>query len=133
MSGTDGKTPVAVPLEQSEGKRAGDAGPERPKAEPPIWTQRMLATLAKGVTGGKWYSLIDKLYPIATLEAAFAAVKANQGAAGVDHVSIEDYAANLETNLARLSENLRTGTYRPQAIRRHYIREHVLGPPVGRT
>ncbi len=43
------------------------------------------------------------------------------GAAGVDHVSIEDYAANLEMNLARLSENLRTGTYRPQAIRRHYI------------
>jgi len=121
MSGADGKTPVAVPLEQSAGKRAGDAGPQRPKAEPPIWTQRMLATLAKGVTGGKWYSLIDKLYPIATLEAAFAAVKANQGAAGVDHVSIEDYAANLETNLARLSETLRTGTYRPQAIRRHYI------------
>ncbi len=81
----------------------------------------MLATLEKRVTGGKWLSLIDKLYPIATLEAAFAAVKANQGAAGVDHVSIEDYAANLETNLACLSENLRTGTYRPQAIRRHYI------------
>ncbi len=121
MSGTDGETPVAVPMEQSAGKRAGDAGPQRPKAEPTIWTQRMLATLEKRVTGGKWYSLIDKLYPIATLEAAFAAVKANQGAAGVDHVSIEDYAANLETNLACLSENLRTGTYRPQAIRRHYI------------
>jgi len=121
MTGPDGKTPVAVPLERSAGKRAGDAGPQRPKAEPPIWTQRMLATLAKGVTGGKWYSLIDKLYPIATLAAAFAAVKANQGAAGVDHVSIEDYAAKLETNLARLSESLRTGSYRPQAIRRHYI------------
>ena len=121
MSGADGETPVAVPTERFEGKRAGEAGPERPKAEPPIWTKRMLATLEKGVTGGKWYSLIDKLYPIATLEAAFAAVQTNQGAAGVDHVSIEDYAANLETNLARLSENLRTGTYRPQAIRRHYI------------
>ena len=121
MSRADGKTPVAVPLGQPEGKRAGDAGPQRPRAEPPIWTQRMLATLEKGVTGGKWYSLIDKLYPIATLEAAFAAVKANQGAAGVDHVSIEDYAANLASNLARLSESLRTGSYRPQAIRRHYI------------
>ena len=55
------------------------------------------------------------------MEAAFAAVKANQGAAGVDHVSIEDYAANLDANLARLSESLRAGTYRPQAIRRHYI------------
>lgn len=121
MSGTEGNTPVAVPVEQPEGKRAGEAGPKGPKAEPSIWTKRMLATLEKGVTGGKWYSLIDKLYPIATLAAAFTQVQANDGAAGVDHVSIEDYAANLETNLARLSESLRTGTYRPQAIRRHYI------------
>lgn len=81
----------------------------------------MLATLGKGVTGGKWHSLIDKLYPETTLRAAFAAVAANAGAAGVDHVTIEQYAATLEANLARLSEALRTGTYRPQAIRRHYI------------
>jgi RNA-directed DNA polymerase len=81
----------------------------------------MLATLEQGVTGGKWYSLIDKVYPNATLQAAFAAVKANDGAAGVDHVGIEDYAGDLDVNLARLSESLRTGTYRPQAIRRHYI------------
>jgi RNA-directed DNA polymerase len=81
----------------------------------------MLATLETGIKGGKWYSLIDKLYPEATLAAAFAAVKANRGAAGMDHVSIEDYAANLDANLARLSESLRNGTYQPQAIRRHYI------------
>jgi len=130
MSGANGKTPVAVP---QAGKRAGEARLERPSAEPAIWTKRMLATLEQGVTGGKWYSLIDKLYPVATLEAAFAAVKANQGAAGVDHVSIEDCAAKLETNLARLSESLRTGVYRPQAIRRHDIPKHVLGPAEGRT
>ena len=81
----------------------------------------MLATLDKGVTGGKWYSLIDKLYPETTLRAAFKAVAANRGAAGVDHVSIEHYAETLDANLTRLSEALRTGTYRPQAIRRHYI------------
>jgi len=81
----------------------------------------MLATLDKGVTGGKWYSLIDKLYPETTLRAAFKAVATNRGAAGVDHVSIEHYAETLDANLARLSEALRTGTYRPQAIRRHYI------------
>ena len=39
----------------------------------------------------------------------------------MDHVSIEQYAETLDANLARLSEALRTGTYRPQAIRRHYI------------
>jgi hypothetical protein len=93
----------------------------RPTAEPPIWTARMLATLDKGVIGGKWYSLIDKLYPETTLRAAYKAVAVNRGAAGVDHVSIEDYAENLDANLARLSETLRTGSYRPQAIRRHYI------------
>ena len=121
MSEADEQKPVAVPRRDAEGNRAGKAGPTRPTAEPLIWTERMLATLAKGVTGGKWYSLIDKLYPIATLRAAFQAVATNQGAAGVDHISIEHYAANLEANLARLSEALRTGTYRPQAIRRHYI------------
>ena len=119
MSGTDGQQPEAVPARP--GKRAGEAGPARPTAEPPIWTARMLATLEKGVTGGKWYSLIDKLYPQTTLRAAFKAVAANRGAAGVDHVSIEHYAETLDANLARLSEALRTGTYRPQAIRRHYI------------
>jgi RNA-directed DNA polymerase len=81
----------------------------------------MLAALERGITGGKWFSLIDKLYPETTLRAAFAAVAANRGAAGVDHVDIEHYAANLDANLARLSEALRTDTYRPQAIRRHYI------------
>jgi RNA-directed DNA polymerase len=81
----------------------------------------MLAALETGVKGGKWHSLIDKLYPIATLRAAFKAVKANRGAAGVDHVSIEDYASKLDANLERLSESLRTGTYHPQAIRRHFI------------
>ena len=81
----------------------------------------MLATLAQGVKGGRWHSLIDKLYPIATLRAAFTAVSANQGAAGVDHVTIERYASDLDANLDRLSERLRSGHYLPQAIRRHYI------------
>ena len=119
MTGTDGQTPEAVP--DHPGKRAGEVGLARPTAEPPIWTARMLATLETGVIGGKWYSLIDKLYPETTLRAAFKAVATNRGAAGVDHVSIEGYAENLEANLARLSAALRTGNYRPQAIRRHYI------------
>ena len=39
----------------------------------------------------------------------------------MDHVTIERYASDLDANLERLSEALRNGTYRPQAIRRHYI------------
>ena len=90
-------------------------------AELRVWTERMLAALRKGVKGGKWYSLIDKVYPEAALRAAFTQVAANHGAAGVDHVTIAKYASDLDANLARLSEALRTGNYRPQRIRRHYI------------
>jgi RNA-directed DNA polymerase len=81
----------------------------------------MLAALDKGVRGGKWYSLIDKLYPEAFLRAAFTQVAANRGAAGVDHVTITKYTSDLDANLGRLSEALRTGSYRPQRIRRQYI------------
>ncbi len=131
MSGTKGPTPVTI-LGATLGKRAGEARHGQPRAEPAVWTERMLAALEQGVKacpragkpvprGGKWHSLIDKLYPIATLRAAFAAVKANRGAAGVDHVSIEQYGSDLDANLTRLHESLRAGTYRPQAIRRHFI------------
>ncbi len=81
----------------------------------------MLAALEQGVKGGKWYSLIDKLHSEATLRAAYTQVAANQGAAGVDHVSVEHFAKDKDANLRRLSEELRTGRYRPQQIRRHYI------------
>jgi RNA-directed DNA polymerase len=121
MSGADGRTPVTVPATQSLGKRTGEARQFQPRAEPTVWTARMLAALEQGVRGGKWHSLIDKLYPITTLRAAFAAVSANDGAAGVDHVTIERYANELDANLERLSVALRNGTYRPQAIRRHHI------------
>jgi len=66
--------------------------------EPLVWTKRMLAALESGVKGGKWYSLIDKLHPEATLRRAYEQVKANRGAAGVDHVTIERYASDLDAN-----------------------------------
>jgi len=81
----------------------------------------MLAALEQGVKGGKWYSVIDKVQSETTLQAAFAEVAANKGAAGVDHVSIEHFAKDKDANLQRLSEELRQGNYRPQQIRRHYI------------
>ncbi len=116
---TEGRAPVAVP---EEARRAGEAeAPARSYAEPSVWTERMLATLVEGVRGGKWYSLMDKVHVERTLRAAFARVKANHGASGVDHVTVEMYEAGLDDYLRGLSETLRTGEYRPQAIRRHYI------------
>ena len=78
----------------------------------------MLSALGNGVKGGVWYSVIDKVYAPATLAAAWAKVKANGGAAGVDRQSIERFAARAEEYLAELSRALRAGDYRPAAIRR---------------
>jgi RNA-directed DNA polymerase len=115
----EGSKPAAVP---EEARRAGEAEAAASSyAEPAVWTERMLATLEQGVKGGKWYSLMDKVYADRTLRAAAARVIANQGASGVDHVTVEMFETGLDDNLRRLSEALRTGEYRPQAIRRHYI------------
>ena len=64
----------------------------------------------KGVKGGKWFSLIDKVHPERTLRAAFSQVAANEGAAGVDHVTIAMFESHLDEELKRLSDQLRTGT-----------------------
>ena len=102
-------------------KRAGELMRHWGWAELTIWTERMLTALEQGVKGGKWFSLIDKIYPVRTLNRAFSKVAANQGAAGVDHVTIPMFEDRLDEELERLSDQLRSGTYRPQAIRRHLI------------
>ena len=83
----------------------------------------MLTALEQGVKGSKWYSLMDKVSALPTLRKAFARVKSNQGAAGVDHVTVAEFEYHLEANLEKLARELREGRYRPQAIRRHWIRK----------
>ena len=102
-------------------RRSGELMRQWGWVELSVWTERMLTALEKGVKGGKWFSLIDKVRPERTLRAAFQQVAANEGAAGVDHVTITMFEGRLDEELRRLSEQLRNDTYRPQAIRRHYI------------
>jgi RNA-directed DNA polymerase len=83
-----------------------------------IWTERMLAALENGVQGGKWFSLIDKVYRPATLAAAWEQVRANRGAAGIDGQSVERFAAQAERYLGELAEELKTGRYRAAPVRR---------------
>jgi len=86
--------------------------------EASIWTQRMLAALANGVKGGKWFSLIDKVARLQTLEIAWRKVAANKGSAGVDGQSVQRFAREAAAYLQELSEALTTGTYRPQPVKR---------------
>jgi len=64
---------------------------------------------------------MDKVFAPRALEAAFARVKANRGAAGADHQTVDMFAKRLEANLERLHRELREGTYRPQPVRRAWI------------
>ncbi len=77
--------PVAVPVMATQ---AGEVRARWAWTEPAIWTERMLTALEQGVKGGKWFSLIDKVYRHATLLQAFARVKANKGAAGALQISM---------------------------------------------
>jgi RNA-directed DNA polymerase len=83
-----------------------------------IWTERMLAALGNGVRGGKWFSLIDKVYRPATLRSAWQQVLVNRGAAGVDRLSVERFAGHLDRYLGELGQELETGRYRPLPVRR---------------
>ena len=91
---------------------------EWPWVDRSIWTDRMLAALGNGVKGNKWFSVIDKVYRPQTLEAAWQDVRRNLGAAGVDGQSIERFEARASGYLDELSEALKSGAYRPEAIKR---------------
>jgi RNA-directed DNA polymerase len=81
----------------------------------------MLAALGNGVKGGKWYSLIDKVYHPRTLKAAWKKVAANRGAAGIDKVSIKRFRSNAQFYLMELERELLNGTFKPSAVRRVHI------------
>lgn len=87
--------------------------------EPSVWTNPMLTTLEhNSVRGGKWHSLIDKVYKTENLLSAYRKVAANKGASGIDHVTIEDFTADLTRHIRKLEDHLREGTYQVQMIRR---------------
>ena len=89
--------------------------------ETSVWTPKMCSTLERGIKGGKWFSLIDKVWKFDNLFSAFKQVKANKGAAGIDSISIDRYEQNLVANLNHLSQQLRENKYSPKTIRRCYI------------
>jgi RNA-directed DNA polymerase len=64
---------------------------------------------------------MDKVCARQTLVLAWQHVRANRGAAGVDHVTVSMYERDLDRNLAHLATALRGDTYRPQPIRRTWI------------
>jgi RNA-directed DNA polymerase len=109
--------PAIVPLAQ----QAGETPSRWRWVEPSAWTVRMLTTLEQGVEGGKWFRLFDKVFAERNLLAAFQQVASKKGAAGVDHISVNQFERGLPESLWEISDQLKHGTYQPQSIRRVHI------------
>ena len=100
--------------------------------ETSIWTERMLTALENGVKGGRWFSLIDKVYSAKTLEAAWKQVKANGGAAGIDKITVERFESRAAEYLMEIERGLKENRYQPQPVRRVYIpKENGKMRPLG--
>jgi len=74
------------------------------RGEATVWTDRMLTALGNGVKGGKWHSLMDKVYAPKTLVLAWKKVRANKGGAGVDNITIDKFESNALRYLQELHE-----------------------------
>ena len=91
-------------------------------AQPVVWTDRMLTTLLENkVRGGKWHALNDKVYAELNLYTAARKVTAKEKAAGVDGQSCEAFEEYLLVETRQLSEQIKSQTYRPRAVRRVHI------------
>lgn len=137
MSAQDEVTRKQV-AEEIQSSPTGEALNRWEWVERSVWTDRMLQALEHGVKGGRWHSLIDKVYKELNLLSSYEKVRKNKGSAGVDHQSVTGFGNNLAEEIAKLQESLKSGTYTPQSIRRVYIpkagsnKKRALGIPTVR-
>jgi len=125
------------PKRKTAGKRQRDYIPDTvpfaatPAGETPdidqwahraVWTDRMLTTLLEDkVRGGRWHTLIDKVYSELNLFCSAGKVLGKQGAAGVDRQTVENFAEHEREELQWLQTQLREGGYAPSPVRRTWI------------
>jgi len=78
--------------------------------------------------------LLEEVVQEETLERAWAAVRRNRGGPGVDGMTVESFGSWWSEHRQRIVDELRSGTYRPQPVKRCEIPKpkggvRVLGVP----
>jgi group II intron reverse transcriptase/maturase len=95
---------------------------EIPDAERVSILQEKLYQKAKQERGYVFYVLYDKMFIPYMLREAWKSVKSNDGAPGVDGITLEKVAEyGVDVYLKELGEELRRQTYKPQAVKRVMI------------
>lgn len=84
--------------------------------------QRTLFRAAKRCPSRRFHALYDRIHRSDVLREAWKRVRANRGAAGVDHTTLEAIeAAGVELFLEQIRGELERGEYRASPVQRRYI------------
>ncbi|MGH9425549.1 MAG: hypothetical protein ACRD2L_04485 [Terriglobia bacterium] len=102
-------------------KQGREVPPQWDWTEASVWTERMLATLERGIKGGKWFSLIDKVRKMDNLQSAVKKVAQGKSEKKADGKRCRKYAEASHRRLPILQEKLKNGEYQPQPVQRVWI------------
>jgi RNA-directed DNA polymerase len=102
-------------------KQGREVAPQWEWTEAVVWTERMLATLERGIEGGKWYSLYDKVWKMENLQRAVEKVTRGKSPKKADGRKCRRYAEQSGQRLPQLQRMLKEGSYHPQPAQRIWI------------
>lgn len=102
-------------------KQGREVAPQWAWTEAVVWTERMLATLERGIKGGKWYSLIDKVRKMENLQRAVEKVAVGKSLQKPDGRKCRHYAEESVWRLPALQRRMQNGEYQPKPVQRVWI------------
>jgi len=109
MNGKDADRRVAIPEDSRKGRGGTslDTGRERQASAAVEETSRPETTM-----------LLEEVLRRENLITAYRRVRANKGAPGIDGMTVETLKPYLEDNWPRIKQQLLSGTYIPQPVKR---------------